>query len=98
MKPTPSLEPSISPTTTPIKPTATPCRTPVRMNGTDPGIASVLKICQSDAQNDSIHGSNAGDSVHKNRKESGEKNDENLRPHPDPEPDNDQRHHGDARR
>ena len=25
---------------------------PVRMNGTEPGIATVLKICQSDAQNE----------------------------------------------
>ena len=51
MKPMPWLPPNISPTTTPINPSATPWRTPVRMNGTDPGSASVVKICQSEAQN-----------------------------------------------
>ena len=50
MKPMPWLPPNISPTTTPINPSATPWRTPVRMKGTDPGIASVVKICQSEAQ------------------------------------------------
>ena len=47
----PWLPPNISPTTTPISPRATDWRTPVRMNGTAPGMATVLKICQSDAQN-----------------------------------------------
>src|ERR1700733_12716458 len=50
MNPIPRLPPNISPTTTPINPSATPWRTPVKMNGTDPGNASVVKICQSDAQ------------------------------------------------
>src|SRR5580692_11191308 len=50
MNPIPWLPPNISPTTMPINPSATPWRTPVKMNGTDPGNASVVKICQSDAQ------------------------------------------------
>ena len=105
MNPIPRLPPNISPTTTPINPSATPWRTPVKMNGTDPGSANGRENLPvrgakrpRRAQQVAIDVPHSAHRIHQNGEECRDKNDEDLRPHAHAEPNDDHRHHGDARR